>query len=113
MWSTCATAALPPGSDAVAAPDDLEHDLVGAGTDPVESDVAVGALDLVLLHVAVAAVDLDALVRDLAGDAGGVELALGDLANRVLAVGVTPGGRVGGLEGGLGIGCTLVGLVVG
>src|SRR5262245_35718814 len=104
MWSTCATAALPPGSDAVAAPDDLEHDLVGAGPDPVEADVAVGALDLVLLHVAVAAVDLDALVGDLAGDPRGVELCLRDLTHRVLAVGVAPGGRVGELPGGLDLG---------
>ena len=49
----------------VAAPDHLEHDLVGAGADPVEAGVAVGALDLVLLHVAVAAVDLDRVVGDL------------------------------------------------
>ena len=48
----------------VAAPDHLEHDLVGAGADAVEAGVAVGALDLVLLHVAVAAVDLDAVVGD-------------------------------------------------
>src|SRR6478735_8131906 len=104
MWSTWLMHHPPPPaeqrrwrnySDPVAAPDHLEHDLVGAGADPVEPDVAVGALDLVLLHVAVAAVDLNALVGDLAGDPRGVELGLGDLAYRVLAVLVAPGGRVG------------------
>src|SRR5215213_3720665 len=86
-------------SNPVAAADHLEHDLVGAGADPVEPNVAVGALDLVLLHVAVAAVDLDALVGHLAGDARGVELGLGDLPHRVLAVRVAPSRRVGELAG--------------
>src|SRR6187551_742073 len=109
MWSTCDTS--PSLLDPVGAADHLEHDLVRARADPVEAHVAVGALDLVLLHVAVAAVDLDALVGDLAGDARGVELALGDLADRVLAVGVAPGGRVGELPRRFDLGCHLGELV--
>src|SRR6478752_10530719 len=99
MWSTCDTSAVL--LDPVGAADHLEHDLVRARADPVEAHVAVGPLDLVLLHVAVAAMDLDALVGDLAGDPRGVELGLGDLADRVLAVLVAPGGRVGELPRGL------------
>src|SRR5439155_10730789 len=53
------------GLEAIRPPDDVEHDLVGAGADPVQAHVAPDALDAVLLHVAGAAVDLDALVGDL------------------------------------------------
>src|SRR4029077_2801376 len=95
----------------VAAADHVEHHLVGAGADPVEADVAVGALDLVLLHVAVATEDLDRVVGDFAGDPRGVELRHRDLAHRVLAVGEAPGGRVGELPGGLGLGRHLGDLV--
>src|SRR5437660_4799814 len=42
--------------------DDVEHDLVGAGSDAVEADVAQHPFDAVLRHVAGTAVDLDALV---------------------------------------------------
>src|ERR687891_1035704 len=73
-------------SEPVRAPDHVEHHLVGARSDPVQAQVAPGALDAVLLHVARAAVDLEALVRDLAGHAGGVELGHRDLAHGVLAV---------------------------
>src|SRR5439155_22373979 len=88
----------------VRAPDDVEHDLVGAGADAVESHVAPDALDPVLLHVARAAVDLDALVGDLDRDARGVELGHRDLAHGVLAVVVAPGGRVDHLAGRLDLG---------
>src|SRR3954447_6395809 len=98
MWSTWDISARP--LDPEAAADHVEHDLVGAGADPVEADVAVGALDLVLLHVAVAAEDLDALVGDLAADAGGEELGHRDLADRILTVAEAPGGGVGELFGG-------------
>src|SRR3954466_2171012 len=80
--------------DPVAAPYDVEHDLVGPGADPVQAHVAPDALDPVLAHVAGPAVDLDALVGDLDGDARGVQLGHRDLAHRVLAVGEAPGGRV-------------------
>src|SRR5262249_39469437 len=85
----------------VRAPDHVEHDLVRAGADPVEARVAIGALDLVLLHVPVAAMDLDRLVGDLLHDARAIELRLRDLAHRVLAVGVAPGGRIDHLLRGL------------
>src|SRR5918998_5251996 len=81
-------------SEAVAAADHVEHDLVRARPDPVQAHVAPGALDPVFLHVARAAVDLQALVRDLARDPGGVELGHRDLADGVLAIGEAPGGRV-------------------
>src|SRR3954454_3172280 len=87
--------------DPVAAPYDVEHDLVGPGADPVQAHVAPDALDPVLAHVAGPAVDLDALVGDLDGDARGVQLGHRDLAHRVLAVGEAPGGRVHELAGGL------------
>src|SRR6266480_1143410 len=102
MWSRLATDVNP--LQPVAAPDDVEHDLVGAGADPVEANVAVGALELVLLHVAVAAEDLDALVGDLAADAGREQLHLGDLTDRVLAIGVAPRDHVVELLGGLDLG---------
>src|SRR3954447_12042938 len=79
---------------AVRAPDDIEHDLVGAGADAVEPQVAPDALDAVLLHVAGAAVDLQALVGDLDRDPRRVELRHRDLAHRVLAVREAPGRRV-------------------
>src|SRR5215208_5416105 len=85
----------------VAAPDDVEHDLVGPGADPVEPHVAPRALDPVLAHVASPAVDLEALVGHLAGDARGVELGHRDLAHGVLAAGEAPGGRVDELARGL------------
>src|SRR5215207_2662362 len=87
--------------EAVAAPDDVEHDLVGPGADPVEPHVAPRALDPVLAHVARPAVDLQALVGHLAGDARGVELGHRDLAHGVLAAGEAPGGRVDELARGL------------
>src|SRR3954469_18549758 len=83
-----------PVSEAVAAADHVEHDLVGAGPDAVEPHVAPDPLDAVLLHVAGTAVDLDALVGHLDGDARGVELGHRDLADRVLAVLEAPGRRV-------------------
>src|SRR5215212_11048887 len=79
---------------AIAPPDDVEHDLVGARADAVEAEVAPGALDAVLLHVPGPAVDLDALVGDLDGDARGVELRHRDLADGVLAAHEPPRGRV-------------------
>src|SRR6266516_7697747 len=109
MWSRLATDVNP--LQPVAAPDDVEHDLVGAGADPVQTNVAVGALDLVLLHVAVAAEDLDALVGALAADPGGEQLHFGDLAHRVLAVGVAPGDHVVELLRGFDLGCHLGELV--
>src|SRR5204863_1947380 len=89
---------------AVRPADDVEHDLVGAGADPVQAHVAVGAFNLVLLHVAVATEDLHAFVGDLAAGARGEELRLGDLADRVLAVGEAPGCRVRELLRGLDVG---------
>src|SRR3954470_24385622 len=88
----------------VRAPDDLEHDLVGAGTDAVEAHVAPDPLHAVLLHVAGAAVDLDALVGHLDGDPRCVELGHRDLAHRVLAVLVPPGRGVDHLACGLDLG---------
>src|SRR3954467_1671796 len=99
--------------DPVAAPYDVEHDLVGPGADPVQAHVAPDALDPVLAHVAGPAVDLDALVGDLDGDARGVQLGHRDLAHRVLAVGEAPGGRVHELAGGLDLGRHLGELVPG
>src|SRR3954453_21448055 len=80
--------------DPVAAPYDVEHDLVGPGADAVQAHVAPDALDPVLAHVAGAAVDLDALVGDLHGDPRRVQLRHRDLAHRVLAVVEPPGGHV-------------------
>src|SRR3954465_14278862 len=99
--------------DPVAAPYDVEHDLVGPGADPVQAHVAPDALDPVLTHVAGAAVDLDALVGDLHGDARGVQLGHRDLTHRVFAVGEAPGGRVDELAGGLDLGRHLGELVPG
>src|SRR4051794_37074004 len=87
--------------DPVAAPYDVEHDLVGPGADPVQAHVAPDALDPVLAHVAGPAVDLDALVGDLHTDPRGVQLGHRDLAHRVLAVGEAPGRRVDELPRGL------------
>src|SRR5437764_8102047 len=84
--------------------DDVEHDLVGPGTDPIQPHVAPDALDSVFLHVAGAAVDLDALVRDLDGDPGRMQLGHRDLAHRVLAGLVQPGGVVDHLAGALDLG---------
>src|SRR5829696_383864 len=85
----------------VAAPDDVEHDLVGPGADPVEPHVAPRALDPVLAHVAGAAVDLQALVGHLARDPRGVQLGHRDLAHGVLAVREPPGRGVDELARGL------------
>src|SRR5205085_8916363 len=48
----------PNGSEAIRAPDDVEHDLVRPGADAVQARVAPDALDPVLDHVTGAAVDL-------------------------------------------------------
>src|SRR4051794_14483099 len=82
------------GSEPIAPPDDIEHDLVRAGADAVEPQVAPGALDAVLLHVAGAAVDLDALVGDVDRNPRGVQLRHRDLAHGVLAVVEAPSRRV-------------------
>src|SRR5215213_7611467 len=79
---------------AIAPPDDVEHDLVRPRADAVEPQVPPRALDAVLLHVAGAAVDLDALVRYLDGDPRRVQLGHRDLAHGVLAVLEAPGRRV-------------------
>ena len=57
--------AVPEGSEAEPAAEDLLHDLVGAAADRAEPGVAERPLDPVLAHVAVAAEDLDDLVGDL------------------------------------------------
>src|SRR5205823_2177263 len=49
-------------SEPVGAPDHVQHDLVGPGTDAVQAQVSPGALDPILLHITGTAVDLDALV---------------------------------------------------
>src|ERR1700759_1002554 len=92
--SSVATAYPSPSLDAIATTDHVEHDLVGARADAVQAHVPPAALAAVLLHVAGAAVDLDALVGHLDGDARGVQLGHGDLADRVLAVVMAPGGGV-------------------
>src|SRR3954451_14419821 len=89
---------------AIAPPDHVEHDLVGARADAVEPQVAPGALDAVLLHVARAAVDLDALVGDLDRDPRRVQLGHRDLAHRVLAVLEAPRGDVDHLARALDLG---------
>src|SRR3954471_7119064 len=86
---------------AIAPPDHVEHDLVGARADAVEPHVAPDALDAVLLHVARAAVDLDALVGDLDRDPRRVELGHRDLADGILAVLEAPRRRVDHLARGL------------
>src|SRR4051794_8834952 len=85
----------------VRAPDDVEHDLVGAGADAVEAQVAPRALDAVLLHVAGTAVDLDALVGHLDRDASREQLGHRDLAHGIVAVVEAPGGAVDELARGL------------
>src|SRR3954451_11551508 len=79
---------------AIAAADDVEHDLVRTRADAVQAEIAPRAFDSVLLHVARAAVDLDALAGDADADACGVQLRHRDLAHGVLAVGEPPRGRV-------------------
>src|SRR5215218_2009794 len=88
-------------SEPVGAADDVQHDLVRAGADAIEPKVAPRPLDAVLLHVAGPAVDLEALVRDLACHARGVELGHRDLPHGVLAVLEAPGRRVDHLPPGL------------
>src|SRR3954464_15331524 len=103
----------PPGArlNPVRPPDDLEHDLVGAGADAVEAHVAPDPLDAVLGHVAGATVDLDALVGHLDGDPRGVELGHRDLPHGVLAVLEAPRRRVDHLARGLDLGGHLGDLV--
>src|SRR2546427_5996896 len=90
-----------PGLEVELLGDDLLHDLAGAAADREEPDGAREALDRVLAHVPVAAVELHAVVGDAVGHLGGEELDHGDLAHRLVAVGVLLTRRVGEAAPGL------------